>query len=79
MTRAARQHDKTRKGASREPDTNRLSSSASNSTNGEFNVGTRDTHSAIHNRVPMLRPFVSRETYHRPLSHSIPAHTTSAS
>ena len=61
--------------ASDEHDTNRLSSSAWGNATGRVDAATHGMHSATHNRLPILRPFVSRETCRRLQSPSIPAHT----
>ena len=58
-----------------EQGTNRLSSSAWGNANGEVNAETHEIHSATHNRLPILRPFVSRETCCWLRPNSIPAQT----
>lgn len=61
--------------ASDEQGTNRLSSSTWGNATGRVDAATQGMHSATHNRLPIPRPFVSRETCCRLRPHSIPAQT----
>ena len=61
--------------ASDEQGTNRLSSSTWGNATGRVDAATHGMHSATHNRLPIPRPFVSRETCCWLRPNSIPAQT----
>lgn len=61
--------------ASDEHDTNRLSSSAWGNATSEVDAEPRRTRTGTRDRLPILRPFVSRETCCWLRPYSIPAQT----